>query len=258
MQPVALADAPVQTVSIDDVTEAISGAVSGRIPSGTDAALVETQSHRLADILLGIRRWLGIARPRAVVDAPAWMLKVTSAIADLLGWLGWRSPLRSTALRVLQNGVVAEPQEGERLLGRPLLSFEETLRANPSTPQDRLAARIALLMPIAIAMLAVFWLLSGLIAFLRYDDALTVAARAGLPGWTVSAGIAADILLGLAILVRPLAKSAALGMIVVTMLYLIAGSIVAPAFWLDPLGVYLKTLPGAVLALLVLPLLGTR
>jgi hypothetical protein len=38
-------------------------------------------------------------------------------------------------------------------------------------------------------------------------------------------------------------------MIVMTLLYLAAGSILAPALWIDPLGPFVKTLPAMVLAL---------
>lgn len=257
-QPLSMGEARIQTVSVDDVTEAIARAVAGDVPAGTDAALVERESHELSEILLSMRQWLGIDVPRAQVDVPGWGLQVTSATADLLGWLGWRSPLRSTAIAVLRDGVVADAGAGERLLGRELLSFEQTLLASPSTAQDRLAARMALLLPVSVAVLAIFWLVSGLVALIGYDQAVAVAVAAALPGWTVSAGIVTDILLGLGILVRPLAKAAVLGMITVTIAYLLVGTALAPGFWLDPLGVYLKTLPGAVLALVVLPMLETR
>ena len=53
-------------------------------------------------------------------------------------------------------------------------------------------------------------------------------------------------------LVRATHKAAALGMIGVTVGYLAAGTLLAPLLWVDPLGPFIKTLPGAVLALVAL------
>ncbi|WP_454623373.1 hypothetical protein [Brucella anthropi] len=37
------------------------------------------------------------------------MLKLVGKVADLLGWLGWRSPMRSTALQALAGGIQGDP-----------------------------------------------------------------------------------------------------------------------------------------------------
>ncbi len=64
----------------------------------------------------------------------------------------------------------------------------------------------------------------------------------------VLSGIAVDILLGAAILFRPTARLACIGMIGTSILYLVAGTVLTPALWLDPLGPFVKVLPATLLA----------
>jgi hypothetical protein len=71
-------------------------------------------------------------------------------------------------------------------------------------------------------------------------------------GFAVVGGALADVALGLAISVRRFLRPAALGMIALSLAYLGLGTFAAPDLWLDPLGPFLKVLPGLVLALVVL------
>ena len=72
------------------------------------------------------------------------------------------------------------------------------------------------------------------------------------------AGTFVDLALGAAILVRRTMPLAALGMAAMTGIYLFFGSAIAAGLWLDPLGAYLKTLPGAMLALVAYALADER
>jgi hypothetical protein len=71
-------------------------------------------------------------------------------------------------------------------------------------------------------------------------------------------GSAVDILLGLAVLVRAVLRPALLGMIGVTLVYLVCGTALAPGLWADPLGPFVKAVPGLVLALVALAIAGDR
>ena len=61
-------------------------------------------------------------------------------------------------------------------------------------------------------------------------------------------GIVVDIVLGAAILYRPTARLACIGMTVTSILYLVAGTVLTPALWHDPLGPFVKVLPATLLA----------
>ena len=74
----------------------------------------------------------------------------------------------------------------------------------------------------------------------------------------VIGGALADIALGLAILWRPWLRPAALGMAALAIGYLVAGTLVTPDIWADPLGPFGKVLPGVILALWVAALAEDR
>lgn len=259
VQPLVLAHARVQLVDIDDVSNAIASAVSGEWPAGSDVDLVEPSQHQLHEIVASVRRWHGYSPAAAQIDAPPIIGAALARLADFAGWLGWRSPLRTTSLRALERGVIGDSSAWAALGGAPM-TFDESLSRRPATRQDRLFARTQLLLPLIVIGLAAFWIASGVIGLWRLDDA--VAAQAGatglLAGPVAIGGAAADIALGLMLLWRPFARAACFGMIALTTLYLAIGSWLTPQLWVDPLGPFVKTIPAAVLALVCATLLEER
>ncbi|MEM7643876.1 MAG: NAD(P)H-binding protein, partial [Pseudomonadota bacterium] len=107
--PKVLPEAQVQTVSVEDVAQAVVAAVEGRVPSGTIADLTEPEARPLPDLIAAIRRWQGWPEARLRVPVPGALLRLIGWGADRLGHLGWRSPLRTTALEVLKDGVRGDP-----------------------------------------------------------------------------------------------------------------------------------------------------
>ncbi|NKM57334.1 NAD(P)H-binding protein [Rhizobium anhuiense] len=254
--PLLHADSTVNTVAAEDVATAVSAAVSGTLPSGSDIELAAEERHTLASLVKLHRAWLGLPDAR-VVSIPPAIARPVSWLADIAGHLGWRSPLRSTAMIVMSEGVRIGPTPS----GLPTLSAAETLAANPSGVQDLWFARLYLLKAPVIAGLSLFWLLSGLIPLL----APTQASAHFLPFMPAGAAVAltlatclVDIVLGAAVLVRPLAKRALLGMLDVSIAYLAGASLLEPALWLDPLGVLVKVLPSILLTLVALAILDER
>ncbi|GAB5467939.1 MAG: SDR family oxidoreductase [Rhodospirillales bacterium] len=262
VQPLACRDARIQTVALGDLAEAVLAAVQGEIPDGSDCDLVEEQSHSLGEVIAAQRRWLGFATARRAVLLPAWCLSIVARCADLLGRLGWRSPLRSTAIAVLSAGVVGDPAGWRRLGRRPLSGLSETLAALPARAEDRLAARMALLMAPLLATLFLFWFLSGLVGLLRIETAAQVLETAGWSRGPAQASVAVwslvDLLIAGALLFRRSAAAACWAMVGVSLVYLLAATLFVPALWLDPLGPLVKVLPGLLLALVALVLLERR
>jgi uncharacterized protein YbjT (DUF2867 family) len=259
IQPLVLADSRVQMVDIDDVSEALAAALSGAIPACTDAALVEERVRSLREIVSSVRAWHGFSPARWSLDTPAFLGTAAAVFADCAGWLSWRSPLRSTALRALEHGVTGDGAAWRAAGGAQPISFEESLSRRPATRQDRVFARAQLAAPLVILCLSAFWLVSGLIGLARIDSAAeTIAGAVGSPRLYVVGGAVADIALGLAILWRPWARAACFGMVLLTGAYLLAGTILTPQLWMDPLGPFVKALPAAVLALVCVALLEER
>lgn len=253
--PLVHADSPVSTVTLDDVAQTVSRAVSGEIASGSDLTLA-TSDGTLMDVVAEHRAWLGLP-PARIISLPAFAAAPVSAIADALGWLGWRSPLRSTAMQVMRYGV--SPDDARPPF--PLEPASEFLARNPAGVQDLWFARLYLLKPLIVFCLSAFWLASGLIPLL---DPLRAAGHfAPYMGQTAALSLTVitcliDIALGLAVLYRPRTRLALCGMILVTLAYLAGSLLMEPALWLDPLGPMVKTVPALALTLVALAILDER
>ena len=260
--PRVLPESLVQTVFVEDVAAAVVAAGNGDVPFGTIADLTEPEARSFPKLTADMRRWLGFSDPVFAPRVPAACLAIIGRFADLLGYLGWRSPLRTTALRALGDGIRGDPKDWERAGGAPCRSLKQTLSILPATRQERLFARVYLALPLAIGTLAFFWVFSGLVALWDTQAAMAVLEGGGFPVWAISAavfgGAIADILFGLLILWRPLARCAALGMIALSLAYLMGSVVAAPQLWLDPLGPMVKVLPGVTLAGVVWLLLEDR
>ena len=257
IQPLVHARQPVEAVALEDVAKAVSMALSGEIHTGSDFGLASGETATLAGLVSLHRGWLGLPKAR-IIPLPAFAASPVSWLADLAGKLGWRSPLRSTAMTVMSEGVI-----GDTLLPAPL-TFTPIARAlaeKPSGVQDLWFARLYLLKPVAILTLSLFWLLSGLIPLL----APSTAAAHFIPYMPVAAAMAVllltcaiDVILGLTVLYRPYARYALLGMLAVSLAYLGGGTLLEPDLWLDPLGPYVKVLPSLALTLATLAILDER
>lgn len=253
--PLVHAESPVSTVTLDDVAEAVSLAISGEISSGADLTLAGPDGT-LATLVAEHRAWLGLPSAR-IIPLPAFAAAPVSVIADSLGWLGWRSPLRSTAMRVMRHGV--SPNEADPPF--PLEPATSFLARNPAGVQDLWFGRLYLLKPLIFFCLSAFWLASGLIPLL--DPLLAACHFLPFMGQTAAIALTVvtcliDIALGLCVLYRPRTRLALGGMIIVTLAYLVGSMVMEPTLWLDPLGPMVKTVPSLVLILAALAILDER
>ena len=262
VQPLAASDAKIQTVALSDVANAVSAAARGKIPFGTELDLVEPDTHSLREVIAKMRQWLGFRPARIEVTLPRFCLTAVSKMADALAYLGWRSPLRSTALAVLGDGVRGTATDLAQFEEPPLSSLEKTLRDMPVGVQDRLFARMTLLMPVILACLCLFWLASGTIGLFRVDAAADILRNVGWPGGLARASVIfwalVDIAIGVAFAFRRSAYGACWAAIGVSLFYLAASTLTVPSLWADPLGPLVKVVPLIVLALVARVTLDAR
>lgn len=249
---------PVRTVAVDDVAAAVCAAIDGEIPPGSDLELAAEETLTLQDVVTMHRQWLGLpAAP--VINLPAALTRPVSLMADAAGALGWRSPLRSTAMTVMSEGIVTEREAQRRI--KSLQTMKQTLAAHPSGVQDLWFARSYLLKPLVIICLSLFWLLSGLFPLLNINRAaahfLPFTPQAPAIALTLATCLI-DIALGVTVLWRPLARKALIGMLLVNAAYLTGGSLLEPGLWLDPLGPLVKVLASIALTLVALATLDER
>ncbi len=262
VQPLVLGAARVKTVAAEDVADAVAFALAhDQTTARRDFDLVEQGSHTLRGVVAAFRAWLGFAPARAHLELPRFIGFTIARGADLAGWLGWRSPLRTTALKVLAEDVDGDGSDWETVRGRALKSLDETLRSLPSTLQERLSARATLVFPVLVLTLAAFWMASGLIGFWRADDAARVLDGVVAPGVAMTlvlGGGVIDVLIGAGLLIRRCTRAAAVCAIVFSIGYLISGTLLTPHLWADPLGPLVKIFPAMALALAVAALAEER
>ncbi len=255
-------DTPVQTVSVEDVAGAVVQIAQGDITPGTVADLTEAEQYRFQDVVRAVRRWQGFPRWRMELPVPGLLTGLASRTADALGWLGWRSPLRTNALKALRDGITGDARGWEAAGGNPCRSLAETLTSIPATVQERWFARMYLLLPMAIAVLSLFWIASGVIGLVYRDAAIFILTDRGLSSsfsnFSVITGGIIDIVLGLMILVRKLTRTASIGMAAVSVSYMAGAMMLTPDLWADPLGPMVKVLPGIMLAFIVAALMEKR
>lgn len=159
--PLVGAGARIQIVDIDDVAETAARAIAPAAPAKVAWDVAHPQVHTLADIVRAIRGWLGF-RPRPVLRLPRAVAAIVSTLGDAVGWLGWRSPMRSTALAQLEAGVVGDPNAWMAATGIEPRSLDASLAAHPAGIQDRWFARLYLLKPLALLTLAAITIATGL------------------------------------------------------------------------------------------------
>lgn len=105
--PEVLPESLVQTVYIADLAAVVIATARGGIASGTIADITEKEARPLPEL---IRSWQGFPKPRLRLRLPIKLLDLIGSGADIAGRrMGWRSPLRSTALNVLCDGIRGNP-----------------------------------------------------------------------------------------------------------------------------------------------------
>jgi uncharacterized protein YbjT (DUF2867 family) len=261
--PIAAAEAKLQVISVDDVAETVAHCLrpGGAVKARWD--LAHPAVHTLGALVLAVRDWLGF-RPRPVWRVPNGVAAVIAGLADLIGYLGWRSPARTTALRQLTEGkVVGDPAPWIEATGITPKSLENMLHESWPSAADRWFARLYLLKPLLIAALAAFWVATGVITLGPGRAAAMEHLRAAeVPPWLAEPlvvwGGYFDYAVGLLLLLRPLTRLVLILMLIVTPIYLVVGSVLAPQLWLDPLGPYLKIVPLLFATMLALAILDER
>ena len=252
---------PVDVVQLDDVVETVAVMLRPEAPSRVALELAGPERLAFPEIVAAYRRWLGWP-PAREIRVPAFLLAIAWRLGDLAAWFGWRPPLRSTARRELARGATGDPEAWTRLTGIVPRTLHEALAAEPASVQERWFARLYLLKPVAFLVFAGFWLLTGLVSLgPGRDEAIRLMQQTAAAEWAgllVVGGAWFDVLMGIALLFRRTAKAALLTALFATILYLVAGTMLMPSLWADPLGPLMKIWPALALNLLCLALVDDR
>jgi hypothetical protein len=252
---------PLQVVQVDDVVVAVLRLLHANAPRRVVLELVGPQRQSLHDIVAEYRSWLGWKRARTF-KAPSVLMNLVYGLGDLAAALGWRSPIRSAARRELTRGATGDPAAWTRATGIEPAALSETLSATPPSLQDRRAAQFYFLKPVVIAVTALFWIGTGITSLtFGYGIGVALLDEGGLgrlSGPGVIAGGVADLLIGFGVAYRPTARLALWAAILISLFYAIAGTILLPRLWLDPIGPMLKIWPLIALNIVALFLVRDR
>lgn len=250
-----------QSVQLEDVAATVSFFLNPSAPSRVELDLVGPEQHSLEEVVGLYRKWLGWP-PAQTIALPDWTMTPLYWLGDLAGWLGWRPPLRTTARRELARGVAGDAQAWSDLTGIKPASLSGALAKDPSTVQERWFARLYLPRVAVLVVLAMFWIATGFVTLTTgFSAAVETMHRAGagaLAEIGAISGALADIGVGLAIAYRPTARRGLYAAMGLAAFYLVAGTILLPDLWSDPLGPFVKVVPIFVLHWIALAILEER
>jgi uncharacterized protein YbjT (DUF2867 family) len=259
--PVPARAGRIQPVQLDDVVETVLRFLRPEAPGQIALDVAGPEPLRFEEVVSRYRRWLGWSPARTVV-APELLMGMAYRCGDMLGRLGWRPPIRSTARREMVRGAEGDPSEWSRITGINPRSLDAALAAEPASVQERWFARLYLIKPVVIGVFALFWIMTGVVSLgpgYEVGEALMREGGAGkLSGPSVVAGGVADLAIGAAVLYRRTARSALLAALVLSIFYILAGTALVPRLWEDPLGPMMKVWPILALNLVALAILDDR
>jgi uncharacterized protein YbjT (DUF2867 family) len=250
-----------QVVQLDEVVATVSFFLDPASPSRLSLELAGPEPLAMAEVIGLYRSWLG--RPAAkVVSLPGWAAGGLYRIGDLAGALGWRPPIRSNAGKEIRRGAVGDPSAWMAVTGIRPRPLRAALAADPATAQEKWFAGLYFIKPVIFTVLPFFWIMTGLVSLttgFRSGVELMISTGAGaLSGPAVIAGALADIAVGTLMVWRPTSRLGLQGAIALSAFYLIAGSVLRPDLWNEPLGPLLKILPILVLHLVAMAILDER
>lgn len=232
-----------QPIAVEDLCRAVLAALERSEPVRQCLQLGGPAVLTLRDYLAAWRQWLGFGAPR-FLPLPTALARIGPALAERFG----SGPMGMTLWRMLERGNVlgeGEFARSEQALGIAPRPLQEMLNRAPAHSADRWQARLHFLAPALRLLLALTWIASGLVGFaLPPDTVLELMRPSGLSDAAILAlawgGSAADIGLGLLLLLGRWTRPV-LGLMALMVLgYTLVIGVLLPSAWLDPFGGLLK------------------
>jgi uncharacterized protein YbjT (DUF2867 family) len=250
-----------QVVQLEDVVETVVRLLPDSAPARVTLELAGPERLEFRDVVAAFRSWMGW-KPARQIRIPRPVAKLLYELGDLLGRLGWRPPLRSTAAHEIVRGATGDPTLWMEATGIEPVSLPRALAASPVSVQERWFAQLYFLKPASLAVLAAFWITTGVISLtVGYGlglDLMRRTAFSALAEWSVVAGAIADILVGILIAVRRTSYAGLMLGAAISIFYAAVGSVLLPELWKEPLGPLLKIWPILILHLMTIAILEER
>lgn len=249
-----------QIVQLDEVAETVLVFLDPAAPKRVAFELGGPERLSFREVVDHYRRWLGHVPARRIPGG--FLMPLAYRLGDLAGLLGWRPPIRSNARREMVRGAAGDPSRWIELTGIRPRTLAAALAAEPASVQERWFAGLYLLKAAIFTVFALFWMVTFVISVgPGYGIGKDLMLRAGagpLAGPSVVAGALADLVIGLGIAWRGTTRLALWGALALSAFYLVAGTILTPWLWAEPLGPMTKIFPIACLNLVALAILEDR
>jgi uncharacterized protein YbjT (DUF2867 family) len=255
-----------QSVMVEDISATIAWLADRDIGDKTANAVVwdlmQQQPVTLGGVIEQFRRSFGAKNfPR--IPLPAFMLDFGARLGDLASWLGWMSPMRSTAIAELRRGVSGDPSAWMAATGIVPKTLSQAVGQRSAIIQDKWFARLFLIKALVIASLSMFWIVSGFIAlFVSYDAAAAILSSHAFPRQLVAPVTILtslmDMTIGILITFRRTCAVGLIAGIAASLGYMLGAAMLTPDLWIEPLGALVKTGPAIVLMLVALLILDNR
>jgi uncharacterized protein YbjT (DUF2867 family) len=254
--PVMPGTAAIQPVWLDDVVETVLFFLSPGAPSRVTLDLAGPRPMAFSDTVALLRRWLRW-RPAYRLQLPRWAASAAYTVGDFAQMLGWRSAVNSTAQAEMRRGATGNSEPWRQMTGITPRSLETALAAEPASVQERWFARLYALKPLIFGIFGLFWIVTGIISLgPGWEIGMSLLREGGQPdrfaAVTVIAGALADIIIGIAILCRPLSRYGLWAALIISLTYAVIGTALVPRLWSDPLGPMLKIWPVLMLNLVAM------
>jgi uncharacterized protein YbjT (DUF2867 family) len=252
---------PMQILQLDDLVRSIVFFLAPEAPARVALEVAGRERLELDEVVLAYRRWLRFGQPWRI-SAPRWLAALLYKLGDIAAAFGWRPPVRTTARKEFVRGAVGDPEPWIDATGIEPTPLSEALASEPASVQERWFARLYIVKPLVLVVVALFWIVTGLVSLgpgwdigLRYmrEGGLEAVGPAG-----IIAGAIADMVIGLGIAFRRTARPALYAALLLSAFYLIAGSVLLPRLWEDPIGPMMKIWPIMVLILVAISIVDDR
>ncbi|OCK62430.1 SDR family oxidoreductase [Bradyrhizobium sp. LMTR 3] len=250
-----------QIVLLEDVVQTVEHFLDPAAPARQIIELVGPQRYSFGEVVALIRRWCRWP-PAREIHLPQFASGLMYKFGDMVSYLGWRPPVRSTAEREMVRGAIGNLEDMQRLGLHPK-SLPEFFASEPASVQERWFAGMYLVKPAIFVVLSLFWLSTAFVSLgPGWGYGMGLMGEGGVEGTaaalTVIAGALADLVIGLAIAYRPTSRYGLYAAIAISFAYAIIGTILVPRLWADPLGPMLKIWPIIVLHFAALAVLEDR
>jgi len=254
--PVMPDTAPLQPVHLDDVVETVTFFLKPGAPSRVALDLAGPRQMAFSDAVALLRRWLRW-RPAYRLHLPSWAASGLYRAGDIAEMLGWLTPVNSTAQAEMRRGATGDPAPWRQATGIAPRDLEAALASEPASVQERWFARLYALKPVIFGVFGLFWIVTGIVSLgPGWEIGMSLLREGGLEenfaALTVIAGAVADLIIGLAILSRPLSRYGLWAALIISLVYVVIGTALVPRLWADPLGPMLKIWPVLVLNLVAM------